>query len=180
MAYSKQTIYFKNILQKDVMIPISNIGTNLNSILKDTLSSKYEGKCLKEGYIKNNSIVIINYSSGLLELDNVVFSVSFECLICKPVEDMKIKCKVDNVTKAGVRASYHNNIESPIMVFIARDHYYNNTTFTKIKENDIIIVKVIGIRYELNDNFIYIIAELLKIQKKRNKTNKTNKTMIKL
>ena len=87
---------------------------------------------------------------------------------------MKIKCKVDNVTKAGIRASYFNNIESPIMVFIARDHYYNNSMFTKIKENDIVIIKVIGTRYELNDNFIYIIAELLKIQKKK-KQNKTSK-----
>jgi DNA-directed RNA polymerase subunit E'/Rpb7 len=175
MAFKKQSsIYFKNILQKDIKIPIVNIGTNLNANIKEILAKTYEGKCLKEGYIKNNSIVIINYSSGLLELDSVLFSVSFECLICRPMEDMKIKCKVDNVTKAGVRASYYNNIESPIMVFIARDHYYNNSTFTKIKENDIIIIKVIGIRYELNDNFIYIIAELLKIQKK-NKSKQTRK-----
>ena len=87
---------------------------------------------------------------------------------------MKIKCKVDNVTKAGVRASYHQqNVESPIMVFIARDHYYNNSSFTKVKENDTIIIKVIGIRYELNDNYIYIIAELMKLQKtKKNNTKK--------
>ena len=175
MASNKQTIYFKNILQKDVKLNIVNIGTNLNSIIKDTLASTYEGKCLKEGYIKNNSIVIINYSNGVLETDYVIFSVSFECLICRPIEGMKIKCNVDNVTKAGIRASYFNNVESPIMVFIARDHYYNNTTFTKIKENDTILIKVIGIRYELNDKFIYIIAELLKSHKKKNKTNKLTK-----
>jgi DNA-directed RNA polymerase subunit E'/Rpb7 len=173
MSSKKQSIYFKNILQKDLKINISDIGTNLNSIIKETLASKYEGKCLKEGYIKNNSIVVMTYSSGLLETDFVLFSVSFECLICRPIEGMKIKCKVDNITKAGIRASYFNNVESPIMVFIARDHYYNNSTFTKIKENDIIIIKVIGTRYELNDNFIYIIAELLKAQKtKKQKTNK--------
>jgi len=174
MSSKKQSIYFKNILQKDIKINISDIGTNLNSVIKEILASKYEGKCLKEGYIKNNSIVVINYSSGLLETNQVLFSVSFECLICRPMEGMKIKCKVDNVTKAGIRASYFNNIESPIMVFIARDHYYNNSMFTKIKENDIVIIKVIGTRYELNDNFIYIIAELLKIQKKK-KQNKTSK-----
>jgi DNA-directed RNA polymerase subunit E'/Rpb7 len=175
MASKKQSIYFKNILQKDLKINISDIGTNLNSIIKETLASKYEGKCLKEGYIKNNSIVVMTYSSGLLETDFVLFSVSFECLICRPIEGMKIKCKVDNITKAGIRASYFNNVESPIMVFIARDHYYNNATFTKIKENDIIIIKVIGTRYELNDNFIYIIAELLKAQKnKKQKTKNKN------
>ena len=43
------------------------------------------------------------------------FSVSFECLICHPVEGMQIKCKIDNVTKAGIRASYYNNIESPLI-----------------------------------------------------------------
>ena len=165
MSSKKQSIYFKNILQKDLKI-------NISDIIKEILASKYEGKCLKEGYIKNNSIVVINYSSGLLDTNYVLFTVSFECLICRPIEGMKIKCKVDNVTKAGIRASYFNNIESPIMVFIARDHYYNNSTFTKIKEDDIIIIKVIGTRYELNDNFIYIIAELLKTQNKKNKNTK--------
>ena len=106
MASNKQTIYFKNILQKDVKLNIVNIGTNLNSIIKDTLASTYEGKCLKEGYIKNNSIVIINYSNGVLETDYVIFSVSFECLICRPIEGMKIKCNVDNVTKLTKKIKY--------------------------------------------------------------------------
>ena len=63
MTSKKQSIYFKNILQKDVKINIVNIGTNLNSIIKETLASKYEGKCLKEGYIKNNSIVNTHHIS---------------------------------------------------------------------------------------------------------------------
>ena len=89
---------------------------------------------------------------------------------------MIIKCKVNNVTKAGIRASYYNNIESPITVFIARDHYFNQSTFVKIKEDDIISTKVIGIRYELNDTNIYIISELVKIAKqKQQKTQKNTK-----
>ena len=174
MSKKHSSIYFKNILHKEIKLPFEQIGTNINNIIIDKLSSIYEGKCLKEGYIKRNSIVVINYSSGILDTNFVIFNVSFECLICKPIEGMKIKCKVDNVTKAGVRASYHQqNVESPIMVFIARDHYYNNSSFTKVKENDTIIIKVIGIRYELNDNYIYIIAELMKLQKtKKNNTKK--------
>ena len=45
-------------------------------------------------------------------------------------------------------------------MFIARDHHYSNESFNKLKENDNITIKVIGIRYELNDEFISVLGEL--------------------
>jgi len=166
------TIYFKNVLVREISIPINKIGSNLNNIIKAKLANNLEGKCSKEGYIKKGSIEILTYSSGILECGFVNFNVSFECLVCNPVEGMVIKCKVNNVTKAGIRASYYNNIESPITVFIARDHYFNQSTFVKVKEDDIITTKVIGIRFELNDTNIYIISELVKIAKQKSKSQK--------
>lgn len=162
-------IYSKNILCKDISVDINLVGSNLNSVIQELLSQKYEGKCIKEGYIKKGSISVINYSSGILKSNKVILTVSFECLICRPVEGMKIKCNVVNVTKAGIRANYSHSIESPLIIFIARDHYYNDPTFTKIKEDDLITVKVIGTRYELNDKHIYLIGELLSLKKKRTK-----------
>ena len=88
---------------------------------------------------------------------------------------MRILCKIDNITKAGIRASYYNQIESPVTIFIARDHYANNPLFLKLLEGDLINVKVIGTRFELNDKNIYIIAELLRKIKNKKKTQK-NKT----
>ena len=64
----------------------------------------------------------MTYSSGVLEADNVVFNVSFKCNICRPDEGMKIKCKIVNITKAGIRAESQSS-PSPVVVFIARDHY---------------------------------------------------------
>ena len=171
MTTSKQQslIYSKNILCKDISVDMNLIGSNLNSVIQELLSQKYEGKCIKEGYIKKGSINVINYSSGTLKSNNVIFTVSFECLICRPVEGLKIKCTVVNVTKAGIRASYSQSLESPLIIYVARDHYYNDPTFTKIKEDDLINVKVIGTRYELNDKHIYLIGELLSLKKKRTK-----------
>ena len=167
MSSKGNHIYSKNVLCKDVTLNINLIGSNINSVLRETLSNKYEGKCIKEGYIKKGSIEIINYSAGVLKGSGAVFNVSFECLICKPVEGMKIKCKVINLTIAGIRAVYSQSMESPLIVFIARDHYYNEPIFTKIKEDDLITIKVIGTRYELNDKNIYIIAELLRLSKSK-------------
>ena len=99
------------------------------------------------------------------------FYVLFECLICRPSEGMKLKVIVKNITKAGIRAEYKDK-DSPVIVFISRDHVYNNKFFTSINIDDIIYVKVIGVRYELNDEFISVIAKLIdKKIKKRPKIN---------
>ena len=81
------TIYFKNVLVREISIPIVKIGSNIKNIIKAKLVNKLEGKCSKEGYIKNGSIEILTYSSGVLECGFVNFNVSFECLVCNPVEE---------------------------------------------------------------------------------------------
>ena len=75
---SVSTIYFKNVLVREISIPINKIGSNLKNILKATLTNKLEGKCSKEGYIKTGSIEILTYSTGILEGGLVNFNVSFE------------------------------------------------------------------------------------------------------
>ena len=96
----------------------------------------------------------------------------FECLICRPVEGQVIKVKAKNITKAGIRAIYDKEEISPITVFIARDHHYNSLEFSKVKSEDDITIKVIGIRYELNDENISVLGEL-RIKKKKSKTKVT-------
>ncbi len=172
----KKNIYSKNLLHRKIVLPINIIGSNLINIIQKKISNNIEGKCSKEGYVKKGSVEIISYSSGVLQGNSVLFDVSFECLICRPVEGMKILCKINNITKAGIRASYYNESESPVTVFLARDHYANNQIFTNLSEGDVINVKVIGTRFELNDINIYVIAELLRIKKrKKSKQNKTEK-----
>ena len=87
-------------------------------------------------------------------------------MICHPIEGQIIKCKVENITRAGIRAIYFKETKSPITIFIARDHHYDSKYFSTIKEEDIILIKVIGIRYELNDETISVLGEL-KQQKQR-------------
>ena len=77
------------------------------------------------------------------------------------MEDMVIKnCIVKNISKGGIRAQLNTKKESPFIIFIHRDHEYENENFSLVKENDIIKVKVIGTRFELNDPFISVIASL--------------------
>ena len=169
----KKGIYMKNIITRKVVLPFQLLGNNIKENLKSSLKTDLEGKCSSEGYIKSNSINIISYSAGIIESENVVFDVVFDCLICKPVEGMVFNCISKNITKAGVRAIYKNE-ESPVTIYIARYHHTKNEDFNKIKENDVLNIRVIGIRYQLHDENIYILAELIKnLGQKRQRLNIT-------
>jgi len=158
-----QTIYSRCLLTRKIVLPINFIGKSLDDVIENYIQNNFEGKCVVEGYVKPNSSKIIRYSSGVIERgNNIIFEVVFECDICLPVEGMNMFCSVKNVVKAGVRAELANEVPSPVVVFIARDHHFNMQQFNDIKIGDIIKVSVIGQRFELNDKYISVIGELVK------------------
>ena len=158
-----QTVYSRCMLTRKIVLPISTIGKTLKENIEENIKATFEGKCVVEGYVKPHSSKIITYSSGVIQGGNkVTFEVVFECDVCFPVEGMIIPCVAKNITKAGIRAESTNDVPSPIVVFLAKDHHFNSTQFAEVKEGDKINVRVIGQRFELNDKYISIIAELVK------------------
>jgi len=169
-----RSIYMQNILIRKISLFFTILGNNIKELLAQKITQLYEGRCIKEGFVKKKSCNIISYSAGVIKGNKVVFDIMFECLICKPAEGMKFKVIVKNITKAGIRAEYKDK-ESPVIVFIARDHVYKNKLFSSINIEDMIYIKVIGVRYELNDQFISIIADLDDRKIKRPKINLNKK-----
>jgi DNA-directed RNA polymerase subunit E'/Rpb7 len=157
------SIYSRGLLTRNISLPLSNIGMNISGTIETFIKFNYEGKCMVEGYIKPDSVKIITFSSGeVIRGHFVSFVVTFECLICFPVEGMIIKCIAQNITKAGIKAESYDEHPSPVVVFIAKDHNYNNDQFSEVKINDEISVRVIGQRFELNDKYVSIIGELIR------------------
>ena len=152
-------LYMLQVITRKISLPFISVGSNIKELLQKKAINELEGKCSIEGFIKPNSVRLINYSSGIIKSDYVLFDVVIECLICCPVEGMRFKVNINSITKAGIRASAGEN--SPVDVFIARDHHYDNKYFNSVKVNDKVTIRVIGQRYEINDNKIAIIAELM-------------------
>lgn len=176
MKYKKRdikndSIYSRCLITRNIELPITSIGKNLKDTIEKRIISMVESKCIVEGFVKNGTIKILTFSSGLIKTSNVVFEVLFECFVCFPVEGMLINCKTINITKAGIRGESFDETPSPIVVFIARDHHYNSHYFNKIQEGDRFVARVIGQRFELNDSYISIIAELVIDKDKFNHDN---------
>ena len=170
--------YNRVLISRKLMVNIINVGSNIKQILEKILSKDIEGKCINEGFIKPNSINILTYSSGIISENNIIFDTAFECDVCSPVEGMHINCVSKNITKAGIRAET-DEVPSPMVIFIARDHHHTSPYFSTIKVDENIKVKIIGQRFELNDKYISVIAELLEPKQDKIKKKKKPKIIIK-
>jgi DNA-directed RNA polymerase subunit E'/Rpb7 len=160
-------LYGLNMLSRRLYLSIDEIGKNVFPLIQQKLKRVYEGKCTKEGYIKKNSVKLTTISAGHIIENSICYNVLFECLVCCPVEGMNINnCIVKNITKAGIRATINDENENPLTIFIARDHHFDKKQFSALDVDGIINVKVIGQRFELNDNTISIIASLIEDNKK--------------
>ena len=161
--YKKPTdisIYTTTLITRKIPINIIHVGKNIKQTLERIIASQIEGKCVVEGFIKPGSAKVATYSSGIVKADEIIFDITFECMVCSPVEGMLINCVAKNITKMGVRAETSEN-PSPVVIFISRDHHYTSSYFSNIKEEDDIQVRVIGQRFELNDKYVSIIAEVV-------------------
>ena len=170
-------VYIKSMLTKKIILSITEVGKNVKQNLEKSISKMSEGKCIAEGFIKPNSIHVLSYSSGAVNGEKIEFQTVFECMICHPVEGMLIECETKTITKAGIHAEVVDDKGFiPVTVFVARDHHYSDKNFNAIKENVKIVVRVIGIRYELNDPYICVIGKLMESQPKKNVPSQNRQT----
>ena len=156
-----QGVYSNELLTRKVFLTMDQVGQNIKQNLERSISYSIEGKCTQDGYIKPNSVRVNTYSAGVVNNEKIEFQKVFECMVCHPVEDMVIDCKVKTLTKAGIHGEVIDNEGNmPVTVFIARDHHFTNKQFGAVEENSVITTKIIGIRFELNDPYICAIGTL--------------------
>lgn len=173
-------LFHENMLTKKIILPIKNININIKSILEKYLNKNYTGKCYEEGFIEKDSIKIVSYTNGLCSSDKLEFNVVFTCNICMIVESMILECEVENKNLSGIKCNVifnekeselndegeeiekKSNKGDSVIVFCSRDHHYGNDTFYNLELKDKILVKVIGSKYELFDDYICVIGTFIK------------------
>ena len=156
-----RSVYSPCQITKQITLPITGIGKTLHQTIESNLSRMLSGKCVVEGYVKPNTIRLITFSSGIIKGENVLFEALFNCEVCFPVAGMNMNCIAKNITKAGITAESADESPSPFKLHVAKDHFYASDYFNSIQEGDKFVARVIASRFELNDKFVSVIAELV-------------------
>lgn len=153
-------IYITSILSESITLPADKITSNIGSVILKELKQNVGNKCGSHGYIDMDSISIIKRSIGKLNSGHLngslSYEVSYKANVCNPVDGSLVTCEVVNKNKMGLLAS-----APPLSIVLARQHHPDTPVFEKINIGDIITIKVIGKRFELYDDQITAIGELV-------------------
>ena len=141
-----------------------DIHNKLNDKLLSNLKNELEGKCVKEGFVREKSVKIINRSLGQGQSStfdgSMIFNIEYSMEICNPLEGAIIEVQVLNVNKMGVLAGIPYQADSPLNIMLAKQHHVDNEEFESLNVDYIIKVRVVGKRFEYGDTQISIIAVL--------------------
>lgn len=151
-------LFERRQLTKKVHINSKFLQKNIQSSLLAQLKGLYEGKCIPEGYIQQNSITVANYSLGRVNYikGGVDYDVVFQADVCMPHVGQRFKAPVKLRSKVGIHAE-----TPPIKVLIPRDLHLGNQEFDSVKIDEDIEFEVIGSQFKQEDQTIVVVGKLL-------------------
>lgn len=166
----QSNLYTKQLVHKKILVPFHELQKNVEEMFMNYADKYIINKCSKEGYISNKKFNVISYSAGATSASNIEYDVVFEFHVCLPSEGMIMDCKIESVTKIGIKAILsHDDKENPVVVFASQLHNpsifdyedEDNDSENKFKEGSLIKIKVVGHRFEINDPSIYVLGEII-------------------
>lgn len=164
---NEDSLYYSTVIHRKVCLPFSEIYDfkNIQLNILQRVSAQINGRCITEGFVKPGSCIIRSHSVGMFMGGNISFNLIIECKVCCPKDGTILQCVAKTVTQAGIRA--HACIEpSPVVVYISRDSDSDTSqsrTMNSVKPGDMIAIRIMGKRFELNDKYVSIIGECVSI-----------------
>ena len=81
-------IFIKNNIEYTLSIDPSLINKKIDNILRKKIKDEIEGKCIKEGYVKKDSVKILFRSPGEILTShfngNILYHLKLQLEICNP------------------------------------------------------------------------------------------------
>jgi len=155
-----------NIVSTTISLPYQSITkNNIEKLLLKKLKQAQGGKCCSYGYVKEDSIMIIQRSQGIIKcidsISNVMYDVNYKIDTYNPQKGDIIECIVNNTTKMGTIAylcadeQKYTLKNSPILVIIPLSDESND-----LKNDEKIEVEVMTSKLKYNSIQIQVIGKV--------------------
>jgi len=158
-SLTKNDIYFYTQIKKRVSLNPRYLDDNFPAYIEKIVKNNVEGRCIKEGYVVPNTVIILKRSIGNMNNNqfngNITFDITIGAKVCNIPVNSVIKASVKKINKLGILAEL-----GPLMIIVPKEIHQNKEPFSKINIGDEIDLLVIGKTFHLNSNVISIYAKL--------------------
>ena len=158
-SLTKNEIYFYTQIKKRISLNPRYLDENFPAYIEKIVKNNVEGKCIKEGYVVPNTVIILKRSIGNMNNNqfngNITFDITIGAKVCNIPVNSVIKASVKKINKLGILAEL-----GPLMIIVPKEIHQNKEPFSKINIGDDIDLLVIGKTFNLNSKVISIYAKL--------------------
>lgn len=158
-SLTKNEIYFYTQIKKRISLNPRYLDENFSAYIEKIVKNNVEGKCIKEGYVVPNTVIILKRSIGNMNNNqfngNITFDITIGAKVCNIPVNSVIKASVKKINKLGILAEL-----GPLMIIVPKEIHQNKEPFSKINIGDDIDLLVIGKTFNLNSKVISIYAKL--------------------
>ena len=158
-SLTKNDIYFYTQIKKRISLNPRYLDENFPAYIEKIVKNNVEGKCIKEGYVVPNTVIILKRSIGNMNNNqfngNIMFDITIGAKVCNIPVNSVIKASVKKINKLGILAEL-----GPLMIIVPKEIHQDKEPFSKINISDEIDLLVIGKTFNLNSNVISIYAKL--------------------
>ena len=166
MSYSNEQLLTTNLI-----LDSKDLNNDIDNTIKYKLKSQIEGKCHEDGYIIEDSVVIIKKSMGKVLTNNgkseIKYLITYKAKLISPSEGDEFNVYVANINKMGVLAYIKLNIkeneksiDSPLVVMIPRDYFSESSrNIEDLTIGQTLNVSIIGCRIKYRSDKIQVVAK---------------------
>ena len=156
-------VYLHCLLSRRVKLPSRLQNKHANESIFDILKTTVEGVCGADGFVRPNSIVIIEISPGTLEMSSLkgtaIYDVLFSADLCNPAIGDILTCRVENVNTYGVLAV--NLSETRVLeVILPRQpiSFEHAIPLEDMEPGDTLSLEVLGRQFKLGQRTITLVG----------------------
>lgn len=151
------------------------ICTNIKENILVALKNKMEGVCTYRGYIKKESIKIIDVGPGKVDISLfhgfMNYPVKYSCKVCNPVRDDIVSATILNINNFGILCTasmIENGKDTPILEIIVPKHSPAVQSEVDLNDSEAIsrgakvMVQIVEKMYQLKNKKISIIGRIVR------------------
>lgn len=163
MSLSKSQLYTTNILEKRFHLDADEFGLDPDQIFLSKLKKEIEGRCIKEGYVKRDSVKILGRTLGKINQAYFtglpVYDVKYQADICNPPIGSIIDCRIKEETKMGLVCQIDDD-DNPLDIIVPSQYHFGDKRYSMLQTDMSIKVKITNKRHSDGDNMIAVLAIL--------------------